>query len=145
VNWSEQIVSHQPGARLFGPAPLSRIAATQEGIGVRLPEELAGLLTQSDGVRDVYGSSLIWSAQEIAERNREFRTFPDYPDLYMPFDHLLFFGDAGNGDRFFYPILAGEVRNRDAFAWFHEDDSRVWVAPRLATFIEWWFSGRIKL
>jgi hypothetical protein len=63
----------------------------------------------------------------------------------MPFDALLFFGDAGNGDQFAYGILDGEVRMPDIFAWDHENDSRYWVAPDLRQFIEWWAEGRIAL
>jgi hypothetical protein len=29
--------------------------------------------------------------------------------------------------------------------WNHEDDSRTWVAPNLAKYLEWWLTGRITL
>jgi hypothetical protein len=34
----------------------------------------------------------------------------DFKELYMPFDCLLFFADAGNGDQFGYPICDGVIR-----------------------------------
>jgi hypothetical protein len=56
---------------------------------------------------------------QMASQNREFRTHPDFRRLYMPFDLLLFFGAAGNGDQFFYRMT----------------DSRTWRAASLATFL----------
>jgi hypothetical protein len=70
---------------LFEPVSPARIAAAQDVFAVCVPDELAGLLAQTDGIHDVYRSSLIWSLQEIIERNREFRTFPGFSELYMPF------------------------------------------------------------
>jgi hypothetical protein len=63
----------------------------------------------------------------------------------MPFDHLLFFADAGNGDHFAFALHAGVVRRPDVFAWNHEDDSRNWAAPSLEKYLEWWLTGRLKL
>ena len=63
----------------------------------------------------------------------------------MPFDPLLFFGDAGNGDQFAYAIHEAQVRRNDIFAWDHETDSRTWVAPSLERYLEWWLSGRINV
>jgi len=64
----------------------------------------------------------------------------------MPFNHLLFFGDAGNGDQFAFSIHAdGKIYRPDVFVWNHEDDSRTWIAPSLKTFFEWWSAGRISL
>ena len=65
-------------------------------------------------------------------------------NFYMPFNNLLFFADAGNGDKFGFPIsLDGTIR-KDVFAWNHEDDSRSWCAPSLRTFIQWWHEGKVK-
>ena len=33
----------------------------------------------------------------------------------MPFDHLLFFADAGNGDQFAFPIVADGVVRQDIY------------------------------
>jgi hypothetical protein len=63
----------------------------------------------------------------------------------MPFDNLLFFADAGNGDQFAFPIQAGEVRRPDVFCWNHEDDSRIWVAPSLEKYLEWWLTGKLTV
>lgn len=63
----------------------------------------------------------------------------------MPFEPLLFFADAGNGDMFAYTVCNGSVRRPDIFVWNHEDDSRTWVAPSLALYLEWWLSGKLKV
>ena len=87
----------------------------------------------------------MWPLDRIINDNIEFRTTKAFSELYMPFDNLLFFGDAGNGDQFAYPITAGRIRRPDVFAWNHEDDSRMWVAPSLGKYIEWVGNGKISL
>jgi len=63
----------------------------------------------------------------------------------MPFDSLLFFADAGNGDHFSYPIQSGIIQKSDIFVWSHEDDSRTWVAPSLEKYLEWCLTGKMKV
>jgi hypothetical protein len=66
--------------------------------------------------------------------NREYRT-ADYLDDRMPFDHLLFFGETGNGDDFAFPILrSGEVGSA-VFMWEHETDCRQEYAGCLSDFL----------
>jgi len=54
----------------------------------------------------------------------------------------LFFADAGNGDQF---ALVPMTTRPEVFAWSHEDDSRTWVAPGLAKYLDWWLTGKIVL
>lgn len=72
---------------------------------------------------------------------------PDATDLFLwripPFDPLLFFGDAGNGDQYGFVILDGVVRQGDVFVWNHENDSRSWVAPSLERYLDWASSGTL--
>ncbi|MGA5525937.1 SMI1/KNR4 family protein [Streptomyces pseudogriseolus] len=91
------------------------------------------VVLSGDGCEDEYGSEFFWSADRIASENVMLRTDADLAALYMPFDALLFFADAGNGDLF---ALVPGVRRPDVFLWDHETDSRTWVAPRLATYLE---------
>jgi hypothetical protein len=42
-------------------------------------------------------------------------------------------------------IRNGSINRLDVFVWTHEDDSRNWVAPSLAKYLEWWLGGTIKL
>lgn len=107
----------------------------------KFPSDLKSLLSETDGVVDEYGLDLVWGIERIREDNLSFRNNTDFKDLYMPFDNLLLFGDAGNGDIFAYPIQNNEVRRPDIFIWDHESDSRSWVANSLQEFLIRWASG----
>ena len=134
------------------PAPEAAILEAEQGLGVELPGELRSLLAETNGVKESMelpgGATeigyLIWPVERIKEDNLKFRKELNYGQIYMPFDHLVFFADAGNGDQFAYAVLDGQVRRSDIFAWNHEDDSRKWVAPSLKTFVEWFLWGKIK-
>ncbi|MFE1559187.1 SMI1/KNR4 family protein, partial [Streptomyces sp. NPDC058734] len=140
--WTEAVTA-LPGAALFQPpASEQSLARCARVLGRPLPADLAALLRESDGIEGEYGDGLIWSAERIAAENRSLREDAGLARLYMPFDPLLFFADAGNGDLF--ALLAG-IDRPDVFVWNHEDDSRTWVAPGLAEYLEWWLTGRIEL
>src|SRR5258708_11819870 len=144
VVWRELIQRLTSDCEFAPPASPSQIAGAEIALGVTLPDELRGLLSESNGVAGEYGLGLVWPVERIEADNLAFRSNVTFRNLYMPFDHLLFFGDAGNGDQFAYAVLASEVRRADVFAWNHEDDSRTWVAPSLEKYLEWWLSGLIK-
>lgn len=131
----------------FGP-PVSedRLVAAEAALGIAFPDELRSLLGETDGVVGEYGLGLVWPLDQIVKDNLEFRGCEGFRDLYMPFDCLLFFGDAGNGDQFAFPIQAdGAIHRSDVFAWTHEDDGRKWIASSLKSFLERWSSGKIEL
>lgn len=132
-----------PSYRFTAPASQPALAELEASLGVSLPEQLRDLLQETDGIEQGNGP-LIWSVERIGAVNQHFRADEDLADLYMPFDQLLFFADAGNGDQFAFPIIGGEAR-ADVFAWDHENDSRSWVAPSLDLLLEWWLTGRISL
>ena len=127
----------------MSPASPDQLVGAENALGVQLPKELSSLLRETDGVKDEYGLDLIWPIRRIRDDNLMFRTYEDFVELYMPFDHLLFFSDAGNGDQFAFVITGGAVRRPDIFVWNHENDSRKWVAPALKIFLEWWQQGNI--
>jgi hypothetical protein len=119
-----------------------------------LPSELEELYRQTNGIEhkmtvDNIGEltigELIWTVERTIETNKEYRNYKDFKDLYMSFEQLLFFSDAGNGDLFGIVTLNGKFDRHDIFSWNHEDDSRNWVAPNLAKFIEWWLDGKINV
>jgi hypothetical protein len=64
-----------------------------------LPRQLAELLLECDGVTGEHDLGLVWPVERVKKDNLEFRSDPDFASLYMPFDPLLFFADAGNGDQ----------------------------------------------
>lgn len=143
--WRELIGKLSPDCEFAEPAANAQILMAEEALGVRFPDELRGLLQETNGVDGEYGVALVWPVERIQTDNLSFRTNADFRELYMPFDSLLFFGDACNGDQFAFSINAGKIRRPDIFAWNHEDDSRTRQAPSLSTFFAWWFSGKIEL
>jgi len=143
--WREFIQSLTSDLTFHPPAILDEVEKAESNLGVLFPDELKSLLKESDGVEGSYGTGLIWNVERIKKDNLNFRQFPDFKELYMPFDHLLFFADAGNGDQFAFGILNGEIRNPDIFVWNHENDSRTWVAPSLDVYLEWWLNGKLKV
>ncbi|MGD6897061.1 SMI1/KNR4 family protein [Bacillus infantis] len=78
------------------------MAQIQTELNVELPEELTALFNETNGVFDNWNCPLVWPASQIIKDNLFYRNFKDYRDIYMPFDHLFFFSDAGNGDLFCY-------------------------------------------
>ena len=140
--WTE-VIAALPGTAVFRPpASESSLISCATTLGHPLPADLVALLRESDGIEGEYGAGLIWSTQRIASENQSLRVDADLAALYMPFDPLIFIGDAGNGDLF---ALLSTIDRPDVFAWNHEEDSRTWVAPSLAKYLEWWLTGKIKL
>ena len=133
--WRERIRALFSDAKFSDPATDDRIRQIERELGVALPDELRAALRESDGVRANYGAPLVWPASEILAQNREFRANPDFTDLYMPFDDLLFFGGDGGGDQFAYRILGGRILETSwIYKWSHDDDSREWFASDLHDF-----------
>lgn len=141
--WRELIEEVVPAAEVSAPAIGTALSEAAERLGHDLPDALVSLLLESNGLVGEHGLGLVWDLDRIVADNLDFRQRTDYRDLYMPFDPLLFFGDAGNGDQF--ALLSPPLDRDDVFAWNHEDDSRTWVAPDLSTYLRWWVSGRIQL
>jgi hypothetical protein len=140
--WTE-VVAALPGTTVFQPpASESSLLRCVTVLGHPLPADLASLLRESNGIVGEYGAGLIWSADRIVSENQTLREDTGLATLYMPFDPLLFFADAGNGDLF---ALLSLIDRPDVFVWNHEDDSRTWVAPSLDKYLEWWLTGQIQL
>lgn len=136
--WKQLIEALTPDREFGPPALWVEVTLAEETLGIKFPDDLRNLLFESNGVQGEYGLGLIWPLERIVTDNASFRT-------YMPFDSLLFFADAGNGDQFAFPIQNGSINRLDVFAWNHEDDSRTSVASSLAKYLEWWLNGTIKL
>jgi len=143
--WREHILQWEPAATFAPPTSESALAKAGAVLGAALPEDLQSLLLESDGVEGEYGSGLVWDVARIIKDNTLFRSQRDFRSLYMPFESLLFFADAGDGDQFAFRVLAGEVDPFGIYAWNHENDGRIWVATSLKQYLEWWPSGQIKL
>ncbi len=121
----------------FAPGALpSSIAEVESVLAIEFPEQLRTLLLESNGVLGEYELGLVWNLDRIRDDNLHFRNDASFADLYMPFDHLLFFADAGNGDQFAFPIQNGRIQRPDVFVWDHECDDRRWVAGSLKQYIQ---------
>ncbi|MFE9483882.1 SMI1/KNR4 family protein [Streptomyces spororaveus] len=129
--WRE-IVEQYDGVDGADPASEQDLLDAERLLGTALPADLRTLLRESNGVMDADGTDIVWSAEQIARTNQEFRRREDVKHLYMPFDALLFVGDNGGGDQFALPVLP---MRPDVFVWDHENDSRTWVASSLAEYL----------
>lgn len=141
--WRERIHRLDADAEFHQAATERQVATLEADLRCALPEELRELLFETNGAEIISGLQLVWSAEEIARRNREMRDewrTGGWLESYMPVDHLLFFGDHGNGDLYFVPVTAEGTRP-DVFVWDHEDDSRTWSASSLNA----WLSGAGRL
>lgn len=141
--WRELIEQHTSDARFAAPATEQALRRAERTLGHLLPEDLIKLLGETDGVLDENGHNLVFSAEQLLQGNLEMRTYPALKRLYMSFEQLLFFSDTpADGNLFAYALIP-EGRP-DILVWDHETDSRRWVAPSLAAFLEWWPTGRIR-
>lgn len=144
--WRERIQNLTKAAVFNPPVDEETLSKSSMALNVVLPVELQELLAESDGVNGEYGLGLIWNCERILTDNLNFRNNTVFSDLYMPFDTLLFFADAGNGDQFAFPIQRdGQIHRPDVFVWNHENDSRAWVAPSLEMYLDWWLTGKITI
>ena len=143
--WIKSLQDISVDCQFTSPASEEELAAVEQALKVRLPEDLAALLRETNGLLGEYELGLIWSCDRIQSDNLMSRGNPDFKELYMPFDALLFFGDAGNGDQFAFSICSGAIRRKDIFVWDHESDSRTWIASSLKRFLEGWFTGEITI
>ena len=143
--WKTYINSISAEQQFRDPATDAELTIIKEKLKIELPEELKQLYWETNGVFDEFGCPLIWSIDQIVEDNLNYREDEDYKDIFMPFEHLLFFSDAGNGDLFGYAILNGVIQKTDIYVWNHEDDSRTRVASSLKDFIKGWISGDISV
>jgi hypothetical protein len=131
--WRE--LAEERGLSMAPPATPADIASAEAVVGCAFPAPLRELLQVTDGLRDEYGGEVVFGVQEIARHNHEMRTFADFPELYMPFDCLLFFGSEGNGDLYGFRVLSGGADDLFVFMWDHESDSRSAVAFGLAKYV----------
>jgi len=137
TSWKELVLRMAPEWEPSPPADQSRLAAVEPSLGLQLPESLRDFLTEADGRIDEFGAGVIWPATEIERHNREFRSADGFRALYMPFDHLLFFGKDVSSDLFAFAVHAdGFIHKHDVFRWDHESDGRSWYAARLEQFLE---------
>jgi hypothetical protein len=111
--WKKYFASLQSDCQFAPPASESQLIDVEQALGCGLPMLLREFLLEADGAGvSRYNFPIIWSSAEIQKQNREFRTYAGFRELYMPFDHLLFFAADGGGDQFAYAIQADGKTSR---------------------------------
>jgi SMI1/KNR4 family protein SUKH-1 len=140
--WRE--LAAEIGLKTAEPATANAVRSVEDALGCTLPHSLRQLLLETNGLTGEYELEVVMSAEEIVEENTMMRSTEDFVELYMPFDHLLFFGRAGNGDLFAFPINGRQASDRNVFLWDHEDDSRVATSASLERYLrgENWHEDR---
>ena len=134
--WPEFVLSLDSSVLLWEPTDDTAIAAAEAALGVAFPDELAALLRETNGVSTVDGPEVVWSCERIVSENQTVRADQDLAARYMPFDHLLLFGEQGTGNLFAYGIQQGVVRRPDIiYIWGHETDSRTAWAFSLGQYL----------
>ena len=143
--WCELVKQVWSQCTFAPPASEQSLHDVEAALGVALPPNLRDLLLESNGFGDRYANGVM-STEQIITCNLELRADAEKDDLYMPFDHLLCFADAGNGDLFFFPVQGnGKINNPDIFVWNHENDNRQSVAKNLKRFVIEWYSGQLHV
>ncbi len=117
---------------VFAPAEESSVSEAESRLGVSFPKSLKALYTETDGVLMNYGASTVMPVKELVQENIAMRDPEQFGDLYMPFEHLLLIGHAGNGDLWAFGVLMdGTINDLNIYGWDHETDARPWVASGL--------------
>src|SRR5215475_13035653 len=96
-SWKRLVKKAASDAEFVAPASDAELLVVEQALRIQLPQDLRELLKESDGVTAHYGAGVVWSSSQIREQNQKFRGDHDFKELYMPFDHLLFFGADGGG------------------------------------------------
>jgi hypothetical protein len=142
--WIEFIKSISDDFEFSKAATEQALSKAESTLGLTFPAELRELLVETNGVEQRSAYLLfILSVERIEKDNLELR-HAQALESYMPLNNFLFFADAGNGDKFGFPISRDGNIHKAIFAWNHENDSRSWCAPSLKTFIQWWYTGKVK-
>jgi SMI1-KNR4 cell-wall len=127
------------------PALIGQIEEAEIFFGHELPKDLKELYSQTNGIKEVGWGELVFSVENLISFNKNYRTNPDFSDIFMPFDNLLFFGNIGNGDYFAYPITKDKTCRDEIFVWNHETDERIYVITGLEKLLKGWITSEISV
>jgi hypothetical protein len=146
--WREFISGISPHCEFSEPAPQEEIDALGESLGMSLPDDLAALLRETNGVHDRKAYlTFLWSCGEIERENFRLRSEKTFLETYKPLDSLLFFGRAGSDGILFAYSMESEssAHAREIIAWVPIPDTRNTVASSLADFIRGWLTGNLDV
>lgn len=129
----------------FPAATQQQIAELEASLRTKLSVDLISLLFETNGIGKDTELNTIFSVEKIKSVNLDFRSAPEFQDIFAPFDLLLFFAEAGNGDYFAFEITNNEVIKPNIWVWNHEDDGRRIIASSLDKYLIGWLSGNISI
>jgi hypothetical protein len=149
----QETVGYDTSPVFNDPVSVEAITDVEMRLGNQFPEELRTLLQATNGVEEWMKTDkwqgaigyLIWPLELIQKHNLFFRSYEGYRDILEPFDNLLFFADAGNGDSFGFCAIDRDTSETGIYVWHHEDDRRVPIAASLREFIRGWILGNIQI
>jgi hypothetical protein len=152
MSWQETLNEHfdfsgsDTSIELYPSVSEQDIIRGEQQLDVRFPQDLKELLAETNGVGlrlrldqppdEMLIGYLIWPLERIIADNITFRTNSQITSVNMPFDGLLFFSDAGNGDLFGFAIWNHANSVDRIYRWDHEDDSRSCIAHSLKDFLQ---------
>ena len=128
--WREFIQGLTTELDLAQPASPMEIDQAEQRLGVRLPDDLRGLLQETNGAS--FGMNLpgedkmchfclIWSTEEMLEQNLNLREFDEnFPEQFEPLTPLLFFASLPNGDPVAFRMTDGQVSSPTVVSMSHE-------------------------
>lgn len=145
--WRELVLQHDPSAICAPGASEDEIATAEQSLGVSFPADLRALLSEANGIVGKYGPHYIWSIATIVESNLEMRQNSWHQENDMPFDHLLFFANAGvDGILFAFPIRRHIITTPSpVYHWEPIEDNRIWAAISLEDYLIRWLDGDLSV
>jgi hypothetical protein len=122
-----------PESKFFPSANNAQLRKIERALGHGIPTDLHKLLSETNGVETGY-SNFVYNTERLIEVNLTMRT-ADYLADRMPMDHLLFFGELGDGDEFAFPRYRDGSFGNNILIWSHETDEREEYATNLLDYI----------
>lgn len=141
--WTELIRSVEPDA-LFAPgATDDELGWAEAALGLRLPPDLRAMLSETDGVVDGRGwTVLLWPLDRVVAENLEARQ-PDWPfHEDGPWDSWLRFADSGFGQDFYFDVMSTDG---GVCCWNYIDRDGYQIATDLGSFLTGWISGSFRI
>lgn len=143
--WRAYLRNISNECQFTSPATETEILSIRKELYIDVPNKLARIYNETNGVFGNYGIPFIWPTEQLVRENLFFWSIHEHQDSMKPLDTFLFFSDAGNGDLFGYLIENGTIQSEDIYVWNHEDDSRRVIAPSIEVFLEGWITGELSV
>ncbi len=134
------------GKPAFHPAASAdAIAQAEARLDAQLPATLRSLLLETNGVMEmiqvgdgdwIESMWLLWTVEEIVDRNASYREATDAGTYHRDFRTLVFFVDVGcDGMLFGFPVAEDRTCRPSVCVWRPIDDELDEVAPSLEEFL----------